>query len=410
MKLLNNCVTYFGMKRKFVFAYMALSLMTFTSCSNNPVSDLNDSGTNDSIEETINGAEVEKISIDTLNDNKQEEIENVMKFRCDNLHFVNSFNFEVPDEIGKYQVISIDNFQNKWDTLSSKYIPADIYDENKVINDEFHYPAGPEFDDTDTGMYVSVGNNGFFTYVEKTSEPVNAALYGYDYFTSEKSYYLNSDYTDDVYVLKGEEVSISDSVLTALEFASEFTRLSDYPQELSPVAAVAYQDESENAVIDVHFNNMYKGLPICSMPSCYEDLNFDMYIFSPAVSYSDEKDCINTFTVQYAYEDYETVETYDSIITPGSAVRLLAEKLSEYAEYDVLGMELVYCPVLKESSDLNEDTSVDEISGTEEWISPNIILELSPYWAVYMDVTPAREIYGLVNCVTGDIEFVNNQQ
>lgn len=146
------------------------------------------------------------------------------------------------------------------------------------------------------------------------------------------------------------------------------------------------------------------------MPSCYEDLNFDMYIFSPTVSYSDEKDCINTFTVQYAYEDYETVETYDSIITPGSAVRLLAEKLSEYAEYDVLGMELVYCPVLKESSDLNEDTSVDEISDTEERISPNIILELSPYWAVYMDVTPAREIYGLVNCVTGDVEFVNNQQ
>lgn len=27
----------------------------------------------------------------------------------------------------------------------------------------------------------------------------------------------------------------------------------------------------------------------------------------------------------------------------------------------------------------------------------------------YIDVTPSKEIYGLINCITGEVEFVNNR-
>lgn len=395
------------MKQILSFLCMALLLTMLTSCSGSQLPEQGgtniDNSTmdrNESYSDNTSAGSVEKISLTDLESNKQQEIEKVMNFSCKNLEFVNRFTFDVPDEIGKYKIMCIDNFQDNWDELAEKYIPADMYDDSKVIEDERYYPYGPEFDDEESGRHISVGCIGFFNYIEKTmSDFMQDVLYGGDSIVSQNTYYLNGDYTNDVYRLKEEDVSISEAVATATDFVSNFIQVSGFPQELKPVLVAAYEDETENTVINVQFSNLYKELPMFIMIDKYSDLelselDFDLFGYPDAVSYSDENDNIKFFSVQFAFEDYETIETYDTIITPESAVRLLSEKLSSYSQYDVIGMELVYCP----------------LRDKESMICSNDIVELSPCWAIYMDVTPDREIYGLVDCVTGEVGFVNNQR
>lgn len=417
------------MKQIISFLSMALLLTMLTSCSGSQLpeqggTNIDDSTTdrNESYSDNTSAGseeegEVEKISLTNLESNKQQEIEKVMNFSCKNLKFVSQFTFDVPDEIGKYQIMCIDNFQDNWDKLAEKYIPADMYDDSKVTEDDRWYPYGPEFDDEETGRHVSVGCIGFFNYKEKImSDILQDVVYGGDSIVSQNTYYLNGDYTNDVYRLKEENVSISEAVAMATDFVSDFIQVSGFPQELKPMVAVAYEDENENCVLHVRFCHLYNGLPICLMLDAHSDLelselDFDLLGYPSATYYSDEKNSVGDFSVQCAFEDYETIETYETVITPESAVRLLSEKLSGYGQYDVIGMELVYCPVYNgESVDPNGMGKTHREAAPWAMACSYDIVELSPCWAIYMDVTPDREIYGLVDCVTGEVGFVNNQR
>ena len=123
------------MKRKYIIACMALFLIT-TACANDTSPRLDEAHSGSFTEESPDGEEIQKMSMDDLAHHKQQEMKEIMSYDYKNLHFVNNFSFDVPEEIGKYQIVCMDNFQDKWDVLSSRYIPEEIYDENKVTIDE----------------------------------------------------------------------------------------------------------------------------------------------------------------------------------------------------------------------------------------------------------------------------------
>lgn len=401
------------MKRTYTLICTILLLVMLGGCLDNGLSSSEEStsqavgtGQEEAYTDTTayleDGTAIDKMTLADLKRSKQQEIEKVMNFTSDNLIFDTGFDFDVPDEIGKYQVIRIKNFHQQAELIFEKYVPADIYDDSKVTLDERYTPYGPDFKDEETGMCVSTGNTGFFVFIENTFELIRRIRYEEEGIMTQKIYYLNSDYTNDSYTLQGGNTSISEAVASAAGFASDFTQTFHYPQDLKPEVAAVYEDESGNDAIGVFFSGLYKGLPIYTMFDRYidltqSDLGLDMFIMPSTDSYLAEKDVVHTFTVQEAYEDYKTLEIYETIITPACAVHLLSEELSSYTEYNVIGMELVYCPVEVPNETFDPDDMYSDY-----------IIELSPYWAIYMDVTPGKEIYGLVDCVTGEVGFVNN--
>ena len=381
-----------NMKQGVILAGSSLSFALLTACAGSSKS------------------EIETVTLEELAKNKRQAIEEIRKLDYDNLHIVRDFDFEVPTEIGKYRVICKDPFQDKWDTLAAEYIPEDIYDESKVVIDKNYEPYGPTFRDEESGRYLFTAGNGTFVYESKRSGLVNSVISGSDNDGEEKYYYLNGAYDNDIYTLNGEEVSIAEAVKTAEEFVDRFIQVSDFPQDFVPVVAVAKQDENKNAAIKVEFGNVYKGLPLCIVQSCLGDLSFELLGAPAGITGADEKDSIGFFAEQYAFEDYETLETYTSIVTPKRAVETLQASLAERTEYDVIGMELIYCPVRCHDIEAEQLDTEEAEELTIGWVSEKDILELTPYWAIYIDMTWAREIYGLVNCVTGELEFVNNQR
>lgn len=131
----------------------------------------------------------------------------------------------------------------------------------------------------------------------------------------------------------------------------------------------------------------------------------------PAASalYDIENNTVSEFTVQCGFEDYGTIETYSEIISPEKALDLFSEALSEHLKYEAIGMELVYCPVYVYNVEQSDGMTHREAAPWCNACSYDVF-ELTPYWAVYIDVTPSKEIYGLINCITGEVEFVNNRK
>ncbi len=326
------------------------------------------------------------------------------------MHFVRELSFTVPEKIGTYQVICMDYFQDQWDKIAEKYIPDEQYDAHLIVDDETSYPYGPEFYDEKTGKRVSAGCTGFFLYVAKKSEGIEKVCFDNE---SEKqdSYYLKSKYNNDTYLLNGEPILMNDAVELAEIFVSDFTETVDYPQDLDAGVAVAHQLDTGETILEIVFRNLYQTLPICSMPpTVTDDITIEMFPNSVARAYLDETDTVNCFIAQCAFEDDQLVKQYDRILTPSCAVRLLSETLSDYTEYDVIGMELVYVPVLLGAEDPNPVGSTHREAAPWSSVCSYDIVKLTPYWAIYMDVTPTAEMYGLVDCETGKVEWINNQR
>ena len=126
--------------KKYRITGVVLSLFLLTSCAGRETVDVTEPDQNPQ-EETGSVIKAEdtkglkKITLEALADNQQQEIEKVMQMECKNLNFVQGFSFAVPEEIGKYQVMCMDHFQDNWDVVAEKYIPEALYDESKIVDD-----------------------------------------------------------------------------------------------------------------------------------------------------------------------------------------------------------------------------------------------------------------------------------
>lgn len=365
-------------------AGIILSTLLLTSCSIKTSFGSDEGDLHDMIKSKNYGAEISSY-IDKIQKN------NYININTDSL----KLNCTVPEEIGKYQVVCIDGFQKNADLLFEKYIPSDMFDKSNIIDDQTTYPYGPSYEDEINGLSVSVGCTGYFSYY--TSNNVEK-----DSIIPDVSSYINdtSDYS----------VSVDNAMKATDEFVEEFVNVSSFPNILKANTVTEYSSDDENSIVEVKYSNLYKNIPIFSLMSSSNELSFEMAVLPAASAFYDaDNNTISEFTVQCGFADYTTIETYSEIISPEKALSLLSKALSERLRYDAVGMELVYCPVYVDNIEQSDGITHREAAPWCNACSYDVF-ELTPYWAVYIDVTPTKEIYGLINCTTGDVEFVNNSK
>ena len=88
---------------------------------------------------------------------------------------------------------------------------------------------------------------------------------------------------------------------------------------------------------------------------------------------------------------------------------LLSEKLSGYRQREIIGIELVYVAEMKENIEqVGENEKTQRENAPWSLLCSYDVIELKPYWAVYFDLTKLHEAVGFIDCISGDVEFVNN--
>ena len=349
--------------------------------------------------------QVEKMTLDELKENKNQELSKIQNLEFDNLTFQHVDDFRVPDEIGKYKVMIIDHFEDKAEELFEKYIPESVYQKGNITDGGEYYPVGPDFNDPESGLHVGVGCIGFFNYFRDSNSSIvdiigNDALEEYSLLCEKEKMDTGEN---------GENNNTIEIVTRVENFVDDFCSTTSYPDDLEPVMIAIHKDENGEKIYQSDLRFIFKDTPVnymgCKLPGDEEQ---EIPYFPAATCYLNKDFEIEYFCVQCAFEEKDTIEKYQEIITPSQAAQILSEKLSDYRKYNVKGMELVYCPKRIKDVDNKEQNEMHRKNAGwalacsyDEW-------EFIPCWAFYFSTISQKEMYGLVDVKTGEAVYIEN--
>ena len=391
---------------------------------NSSADSVTDNGIDTTIEENVDIykshsypelADEDMITLSQLAENKEAYEDNIMSEDYGNIVFTARPDIFVPDEIGKYQMQCIDEyFDNAEEVI--KYFVGDEYDESKIVDyrkmeDPIFYPISIHYEDGEysaeyenvqiSGIYVSVGNTGQVIYVDEC-ENDDMYIDGLSDVTEEKTYFLQTDYTDETYSFGENDLSISQYAEMVDGCIDSVLEIMGYKGGVGQIAIVAQKDESGNIYMKSEMANFYKQLPITPyfpMSSIAEQeciLKETKDSLFPLDAVTTNGSAIQEFNIQSLFKDYKTIEEYDKIVAPDKAAKLLSDKLApNIKDNEIIGMGLSYYPYFV-GNHVDEETDEKQCS----------VFELTPFWTFYFDLDPS--VIGLVDCKTGEVAYIHN--
>ncbi len=426
-------------RRKLAVIISSLFLVSCTSCS------LSDSSNNTSNVAKVSGYDIYKgeheypqlsnecfVTLSELAENKDKYIENIKNSNYDNILFEIEPDFDIPDEIGKYQIMCINNYHDHAEE-TIEFMVGSSYDANCLtdyysMDDPPMYPHALEYSygTFETGMVASVNNTGTICYYENRMY-WKGLMSSYMDDKTIKEYVLKSDYEDDSYTFDNCDVSISQFADNTQNYLEELFRIAHCENQFMQIAVLADYDDRGNIVYHSVVCNAYKSLPIFKLyeksGAAIEEFNLQRGIDNwsapmDTTSFASSVDgiTIQALALRNQFADYKTVEKYEKIISPDIAARLLSEKLAPDLEDSVIGVGLTYYPYYIGSSQTGPLTenyhSANETQMTHREMAPWAmtvsydLYELTPFWVFYFDFAPGTA--GLVNCVTGEVSYLHN--
>ena len=366
------------------------------------------------------------ITLDELSQSKDTYINKIKNGKYDNLTFPEQFDFDVPEEIGRYQIRTIsDYYIDDLNTLDKavRFLAGDSYDENCIADNytklsrlthepEFVYTPItyevrlPSYEESTEQYYVSSdGEVGIYRNEERSASliKIDPEADPDKAVNSRHSYYLQSSFSDDVYTLDDGNVSITEYQKTVQDIIDGAGDILKFNMPYKQLAIVSEEFENGTTLNSI-ICPVYKSVPVLWMSGDSEDneCNLVSNRTDDGFAYSVNGKAIDQFYLGWQFKDYKTLEEYDKIIAPDAAAQLLSQKLAPYFDGKILGVGLAYYDVCAGGVPAAE--MGDTVYPYMENIINNGVHELTPFWAFYMDFAPGK--VGLVNCKTGEVSFL----
>lgn len=367
------------------------------------------------------------ITLAELAENKDKYIESIVGGSYDNFRFAVTPDFDVPEEIGRYQIATLTDYrENAEEAL--KYMIGDSYDES-YFNDMFadrnygYYPLGVYYGEFGEGYEETMATVSYEGIINYASDWATARKFDSTYgknITGEY-YVAGGKYEDDKYTVGGKAISISQFVDNAQKYLDGLNEIIPLATQYKPIAVFVAPDSEGNNLLRAELAPMYKSVPLlCFYPG--DNRAEDEYNLMNGIEWhgdiitsdmsSTDGEAIENFYISNQYRDYKTLEEYDKIIAPDKAAKLLSEYLAPDLNAEIIGMGLSYYNMWVGSQDTEElpieghtcFTGYQECTG--EHYKKESVYELTPFWTFYFDLNPS--VIGLVNCKTGEATYLHN--
>lgn len=353
----------------------------------------------------------DNVSISELSKSKQECIDDIKSIKLDNITVSEDFWLGLADELGIYQIKCIDGFENKADKLFEKYIPANLMSKNKITDDKSSYPFGPSFKDQDNKLSVSVGCTGFFSYYNSESEFTQNLMYKNEIYkySADKTLLSWNDERNRNLILGSTKTTLGEMIERIESFRNGFIKAADYPTNLKTGRVYIYTDEKGNNIVKTEQLPVFKDVPINPVAKRYNDEPNSLGRIPTAYTFADGSSDVSVFITQYAFEEYKTVKTIDSVISPVDALKKLSEKLAAHIDLNLLGAQLVYNSKYVGSCEPAHEGSSHRDTAPWSMCCSYDIFELEPCWLFWFDAAENKEVCATVNCVTADVTFIDNR-
>lgn len=370
-----------------------LFALTLSSCAKTPPNLLAE-GEQVTAEKPNDSLETfEMLTLSEIAERKTDLIHSIRQQEYDNIIFSEKIDLDIPNEVFERKIMVIDNFQDRWDAIYDKYVPEEIKERAKVINDERYYPTGPYLRDESSDFYCSVGCTGFFSMTSMSS-----VLYQIPYSAEAEETFFADDPRYDILSRSAES------------FASELSETVGYFSDFKASSISTYKIEGYGKFYYVKLDCCLNGVGILDVIDNRRESGLELPFTAISDAILDENGKMQEFNVQAGFEEYgEKVKT-EKIISPKAAADIISDKLSGRITYNVEAMKLMYVPKYLENVQQVKDgeKTQQETSPWAGFCSYNVYA-LSPYWVFIFDAETDKEILGLVHCTDGTATLIKNQ-
>ena len=341
----------------------------------------------------------QELEYDTI-ENIFKTIDDVKAQNFDNLEFSHAFEINKPEQIGVIKFRQINNFLNH-DIEKIKDFIGDSYNKKFLILDQNPTNPSAQYDDKSKQLYCGMLNNGFYSYEQNNGYGfVNKSMNGI--LTKIEEFSLMQEYEDKSYKLSDGAIKISDALKIAQNYANEMSeKYGDL--DLIPYKLIVYKETGGNYLYQIHFAKSYKNVYFAYTYSRRSSLNYPYILVSGfSVMLALKGSPVHVVNSNGIIEYIGTEQNYNKIITFAYATKLLSNKLTSYKKHEVQYVSLENRLMLKTNT-ITEQTTFDTLN-----YSDDNIYETKPCWTFYLDITPDQGVYAMVDCITGEIEFIDN--
>ncbi|SET04113.1 hypothetical protein [[Clostridium] polysaccharolyticum] len=320
----------------------------------------------------------------------------------ENLYFADNFQVNQPEQIGKIEFSQRKDFDKDGMQILKEFV-KEI--DPKIKVDTNLVKPGLQYIDEKGQESFSLGNDGFLYYAYEEGDSWISVKNGdTEEYELVEQVCVEYEYDNKSFQWKDKEVSLTDIVETAQKSADEFTKKYD-SMSWRPSILLVYENKQGEYYFEVRFTKSYQGADLF-----YEDYRKALdYVKAPYVSVMQPYMVFNSSKEMLAVDNYpgildynKTIEEYDNIITLQCASELLSDKLSSYKAYNVYHVNLEYRLVQTDGEKVEKDGYYCN------WRAGNIY-ETSPCWTFYLSNDMDRMTFAMVDCVTGEVEFVSGE-
>lgn len=312
-------------------------------------------------------------------DEISKEIDGISSLKLSNLELNNTTYNVYTDELGEVEVTETKLFLNKEKEIWCTFIGED-YDENKIFTDPKYIPPGPIYEDEVKKIYATLGVNGFFCFHNE--------IFQIDILNELPKW--SCDLFGNYEVLSPSGIKINelfDKISPMITKAMTFDDMSWQPFRVSLV-----EDEG-NEYYAFEYRKMVNNNPVNILYNHYGTQSNEKNTVASADVVCNAEGQVVFLANSTVLEKGDT-EKYEKVVSLTSALKKASELLADRSRYDVKCIEIVY------------RTMDAKIVEDGLWYTASYTLK--PFWAFYISLEYGKEIYIMVDCKTGEVEFVNN--
>ncbi len=357
-------------------------------------------------EDEISGSESAPIS--EMSEKCSEYSDKLKELKLDNIKISDNISVEIPQKILTGDLIVSDNFDDKYEQIFSHYV--NDYDEKLITINENSYPTGPDYDDTDKNLRMSVGCIGFFCY--QRNFDISRYVYeeGLNVTEPIKSYSCNDiENCNEKYKLidSDKEMSVAEAAQKVQDFADDFVEVSNYPNGLKIYrAAVTQTDKGSYFELDFKMTGNDVGVLQYVMDgNTCEHLYNDSPISVSIAAYICDGE-VNFFAPQFCCENYNVGEEVQNAPDPVYAVQYMSRSLAEKLELELKRVELE-C-VLFRTGNVKDDPMSDDVPWSS--VIDNDTIKPVPCYVFYFDDTPNKEKFAVLWLEDMTVDYVDNSR
>ena len=330
----------------------------------------------------------------------------------------------VPEDLAHCTLREVGCFDLEYgNKLMRWWIPDEIWDDQSVSvwDDTYAYAFSSIFDQT------GEDGNGWYAAVWCTGTVMYACDNGWEYFSHEpglldRSYNMNVDDLE-------ENILFAER---AEQFAADWLAQTDLQTTLRPKYLYACTGGDGERFVKVSYQTCWNGVPISdvvrrypdsatfTLPGPSEENNWtgDVEMCSVTACMTSEGE------VDFFGGGHGMVELYDpgtvckEIVSLPTACGILSETISGYGSQEIRDVALEYRLSIT-GSDQPEETYryVDQETGeplpdrgvVQRYRTSYDLYDAVPYWAFYAKDRQERELIFYVNCLTGEVQILDNQ-